>query len=87
MHVKAFVSGPEGIALTPGDLKQSHLCASGGLQAIQDGIWAIVLQGKMTNSQDTAKDHRAQGENAPVFLFPINYSLNSKPLTYTLFFL
>ena len=35
MHVKAFVSGPEGIALTPGDLKQSHLCASGVSQAVQ----------------------------------------------------
>ena len=71
--------------LSPGDHKQFHLCASGGLQAIQDGIWAIVLQGEMTNSQDTAKDHRAQGENAPVFLFPINYSLNCKHLTYILF--
>ena len=45
--------------LTPGDHRQFHLCASGGLQAIQDGIWVIVLQGAMTT---------AQGENTAVFL-------------------
>ena len=62
--------------LTPGDHKQFHLCAW-GLQAIQDDIWAIVLQGEMTT---------AQSENAEVGFFnPINFSLNSKPLTYILF--
>ena len=43
--------------LSPGDHKQFHLCASGGLQAIQDSTWAIVLQGEMTTAQNTARDH------------------------------
>ena len=47
--------------LTPGNHKQFHLCAS-GLQAIQDGVWPIVLQGEMTTAQDTAKDHRSGQE-------------------------
>ena len=55
MHVKAVDSGTEGIpTLTPGDHRKFHLGSSGGLQAIQDGIWAIVLQGEMTTAQDTA---------------------------------
>ena len=69
MHVKAlFQELKVWPTLTPGDHKQFHLCASGGLQATQDDIWAIVLQGEMTTAQDTAKDH-AQGENAEVGFF------------------
>ena len=53
MHVKAFVPGTEGVTRPdPGDQKQFHLCSSGGLQAIQDDIWVIVLQGEMTTGQD-----------------------------------
>ena len=83
--------------LSPGDHKQFHLCASGGLQAIQDSTWAIVLQGEMTTAQNTARDHclghslRPQPRARMLKLFlsfffnPMNFSLNSKPLTYTLF--
>ena len=39
MHVKAIVPGTEGVTHpTPGDHKQFHLGASGGLRAIQDSI-------------------------------------------------
>ena len=39
MPVKAlFQELKVGPTLTPGDHKEFHLCASGGLQAIQDGI-------------------------------------------------
>ena len=77
---------------TPGDQKQFHLCAPGGLQAIQDGILAIVLQGETTTgrmqlkatTRGSAKDHRPGGECCS-FLNPINISRISKPLTYTLF--
>ena len=53
MHVKALIQELEvWPTLTPGDHKQFHLCASGGPQAIQDDIWAIVLQGEMNTTQD-----------------------------------
>ena len=54
MHVKAFVPGTEGMTHPDSrSHKQFHLCALGGLQALQDDIWAIVLQDEMTTAQDT----------------------------------
>ena len=77
MHVKAIVPETEGMTHPDPRRPLTVLAfASGGLQAIQDGIWAILLQGEMNT---------AQGENTAGFFHPINFFLNSKPLTYILF--
>ena len=58
MHVKAlFQKLKVWPSLTPEDSRQFHLCSSGGLQAIQDDIWATVLLGERTTAWGTAKDH------------------------------
>ena len=85
MQVKAlFWEQKAWPTLTPGDHKQFHLCASGGLQAIQDGIWATALQGETPTTQDTEKDHCPGHRIKDVAAFIwLTFSLNSIPLTYT----
>ena len=48
------------------------------------GVWALVLQGETSPAQDTDEDHHP-GRECCSFFNPINFSLNSKPLIYTLF--
>ena len=71
MHVKALIQELEvWPTLTPGDHKQFHLCASGGLQAIHDGFWATVFLGGLTTTQDTDTDY-CPGQESCSFLNPI----------------
>ena len=84
MHVKAIVPGTEGIthpdsALTPGDHKQLHLCASGGLQAIK-------MESEPSCSRVRGPPPRtqlkitAQGENTAVYLIHLTFPWIPNPL-------
>ena len=87
MHIKAlFQELKVWPTLTPGGHKQFHLCASGGLQAIQDGIWAIVPWVRWpkpgtqlkTTAWGTAKDYRP-GQECCRFLIQLTFPWTPKP--------
>ena len=77
MPVKAIVPGLKvWPALTPGDYKQFPLCASRGEQAIQ----MVSEPSPSLPNKDDHLGHR--WKNATPFIW-LDFSLNSKPLTYS----
>ena len=63
-----------GPTLTPGDQKQFHLCAPGGLQAVKTESEPLCSRGRCPPPRTQMKEC--------CLIYLINFSLNSKSLTY-----